>query len=149
VSLERFVVWSRSALDQIHNNKHGFEIPLGILVNTDDKQIAASDEVTSVLRPPLQTFSVPFASGSRPRNCRWYLTRSTRSGQQRRPKRIAPSLTAWYIISVLAPYADQNLRHEKACSGAQKRVFHARNQRIAGTEARSFMKAQARRATVK
>jgi hypothetical protein len=44
---------------QIHNNKHRFDILRGILVNTDDKQIAASDEITSVLRSPLQTFSVP------------------------------------------------------------------------------------------
>jgi hypothetical protein len=52
------VVWSQGALtglDQIYNDKHGFEI----LVNTDAKQIAASDEVTSVLRPALQAFSAP------------------------------------------------------------------------------------------
>jgi hypothetical protein len=48
---------------QIHNNKHCFDIPRGILVNTDNKQIAASDEVTSVLRPPLQTFSLPARLG--------------------------------------------------------------------------------------
>jgi hypothetical protein len=48
-----------TALDQIYNDKHGFEIPRSILLNTDDKQIAVSDEVTSVLHPPLQAFSLP------------------------------------------------------------------------------------------
>jgi hypothetical protein len=39
------------------------------------------------------------------------------------------------MIPSAAPYDNENLRHEKACSGAQKRVFHARKQHIAGTEA--------------
>jgi hypothetical protein len=48
---------------QIHNNKHRFEIPRSIPVNID-KQIAPSDKVTSVLRPPLQAFSVPARLGT-------------------------------------------------------------------------------------
>jgi hypothetical protein len=44
---------------------------IGILVKSDDKQIAASNKVRSVLRPPLTL-------DSRPRNGRRHLTRSTR-----------------------------------------------------------------------
>jgi large subunit ribosomal protein L4e len=77
-----------TALDQIYSDKRGF----GILVNTDAKQIAASDEVTSVLRRALQTFSVPgcrcpSVSGSRPRNGRRRSARPTPSGPPRRPRR--------------------------------------------------------------
>jgi hypothetical protein len=61
-TLGRLVLWSAGAfgaLDQIYNDKHGFEFPRAILTNTDTKAIATSDGVLAVLRPELETFSLP------------------------------------------------------------------------------------------
>jgi large subunit ribosomal protein L4e len=61
-TLGRLVLWSASAfgaLDQIYNDKHGFELPRGLLTNTDTKAIATSDAVLSVIRPALETFALP------------------------------------------------------------------------------------------
>lgn len=61
-TLGRLVLWTEGAfeaLDQIYNDKRGFELPRPILTNTDTKAVATSDGVLSVLRPELETFSVP------------------------------------------------------------------------------------------
>lgn len=61
-TLGRLVVWSESAfkaLDGIYDSKKGFSLPRSLLTNQDLEQVAYSDEVLAVLRPALQTFSVP------------------------------------------------------------------------------------------
>lgn len=61
-TLGRLVVWSESAfkaLDGIYDSKKGFTLPRSLLTNQDLEQVAYSDEVLAVLRPALQTFSVP------------------------------------------------------------------------------------------
>jgi hypothetical protein len=45
--------------DQICNDKRGFEFTRPIPSNTDTKAIAMSDGVLAVLRPELETFSLP------------------------------------------------------------------------------------------
>ena len=58
----RLVVWTEgafNALDAIYENKKGFELPKNVISNADLERIAYSDEVQAVLRPALQTFSVP------------------------------------------------------------------------------------------
>jgi len=61
-TLGRLVVWTKSAfeaLDKIYESKKGFVLPRSILANQDLERVAYSDEVQNVLRPALQTFSVP------------------------------------------------------------------------------------------
>jgi large subunit ribosomal protein L4e len=61
-TLGRLVVWSESAfkaLDAIYESKKGFSLPRALLSNPDIDRIIESDEVGSVLRTPLQAFSVP------------------------------------------------------------------------------------------
>lgn len=61
-TLGRLVIWSESAfkaLDGIYSSKKGFTLPRSMITNQDLERVAYSDEVLAVLRPPLQTFSVP------------------------------------------------------------------------------------------
>lgn len=61
-TLGRLVIWSESAfkaLDGIYDSKKGFSLPRSLLTNQDLERVAYSDEVLAVLRPALQTFSVP------------------------------------------------------------------------------------------
>ena len=60
----RLVIWTEDAfkaLDGIYESKKGFELPRSLLTNADLERVAYSDEVQAVLRPALQSFSVPKA----------------------------------------------------------------------------------------